>query len=63
MSGKTSTQSKNKYNAKAYEQLPIRVKMGEKDKIKAFAEQKGMSLNSYVVELIKRDMGILEDGE
>lgn len=63
MGGKTSTQSKNKYNAKAYEQLPIRVKTGEKDKIKSHAEKKGMSLNAYVIELIKRDMDVSVDGE
>lgn len=36
-----------KYNAKAYEQLMIRVKSGEKDRLKLYAEQQGMSLNDF----------------
>lgn len=54
--GKTSTASKNKYNAKAYDQLRVNVKKGERDKIKAYAESKGMSLNGYINDLIKKDM-------
>lgn len=29
---------------------------GRKDKIKAHAQQKGMSLNAYIVDLIEKDM-------
>jgi len=54
--GKTSTASKNKYNAKAYDQLRINVKKGERDKIKAYAECQGLSLNGYVNKLISEDM-------
>ena len=54
--GKTSTASKNKYNAKAYDQLRIIVKKGEKEQIKAHAERQGLSLNGYVNKLIKDDM-------
>ena len=55
--GKTSTASKNKYNAKAYEQIPLRVKTGQKDEIKAQADRRGMSLNAYIISLIEKDMG------
>lgn len=54
--GKTSTASKNKWNANNYDQLRIIVKKGEKDIIKAYAESKGMSLNGYINQLIKDDM-------
>ncbi len=54
--GKTSTASKNKYNAKAYDQLRIVVKKGEKERIKAHAEGQGLSLNGYINKLIKDDM-------
>jgi len=54
--GKTSTASKNKYNAKAYEQIPLRVKTGQKDEIKAKADSRGMSLNAYIIDLIEKDM-------
>lgn len=54
------TQAQNKatqkYLAKAYDRLAIRVKKGQADKIKAYAENKGMSLNSYINELIRKDM-------
>lgn len=54
--GKTSTASKNKYNAKAYDQLRVNVKKGERDKIKAHAERQGLSLNGYINKLIAEDM-------
>lgn len=53
---KTSTAVKNRWNAKAYDQLLIRVKKGDKEIIKAFAEQNGESLNGYIVRLIEEDM-------
>ena len=37
--------------------IKIRVPKGQRDKIKAHAESKGMSLNGYINELIKKDMG------
>ena len=54
----TSAQIKatTKYNDKAYDRLAIRVKKGEAETIKAHAESKGLSLNAYINELIKRDM-------
>jgi predicted HicB family RNase H-like nuclease len=49
-----------KYNAKAYEQLPARVKKGRKEKIMNHADLKGESLNSFINrainETIKRDL-------
>lgn len=42
-----------KYNKKAYDDLRIRVKKGEGDKIKAHAQSKGESLNSFVTRAIK----------
>ena len=53
--GKTSTAVKAKYNAKAYDQLRV-VYKGEKDKIKAYAESIGKSLNGYINDLIVSDM-------
>ena len=37
MSGKTSTDSKRKYNEKAYDRLYITVPKGDKDKISKYA--------------------------
>lgn len=46
-----------KYNKKAYDDLRIRVKKGEADQIKAYAESHGESLNGYINRLIAEDMG------
>ena len=54
--GKTSTASKAKYNAKAYDRLAITIKKGERDIIKAYAESIGKSLNGYINDLIVSDM-------
>lgn len=55
------TQAGNKasqrYQKKAYDRITLRVKKGELEIIKAFAESKGMSLNGYIVDLINKDMG------
>lgn len=57
--GKTSTASKQKYNEKAYDRIALTVKKGEKDRIKAHAEQQGETLNGFINraidETIKRD--------
>lgn len=47
-----------KYNKKAYDRIEIQVYKGEKELIKNFAEEKGMSVNSYITGLIRKDMGI-----
>ena len=45
-----------KYNAKAYDQMKVIVKKGQRDIIKAYAESRGMSLNGYINTLIREDM-------
>lgn len=55
--GKTSTATKNKWNAKNYDQLRVNVKKGQREQIQAYAESKGMSLNGYINKLIADDMG------
>lgn len=38
----------NKWVAKSYDDLKIRVKKGERDRLKAYADSQGMSLNNFV---------------
>lgn len=45
-----------KYSAKAYDDIRLRVKKGERIKIQAHAESKGLSLNAYINQLIAKDM-------
>lgn len=48
----------NKRYLEKLDHITIRVKGGTKEKIKAHAQQKGMSLNAYIVDLIERDMDV-----
>lgn len=54
------TQAQNratqKYNAKAYDQIKLVVKKGDREKYKKHAERRGKSLNALVVELLEMDM-------
>lgn len=59
--GKASTRAQNKYILKAYDRINLTVPKGQKDEIKAFAESKGESVNSYINGLIRADMGLSED--
>ena len=57
--GKTSSQVKDRYNAKAYDNFLVRVPKGKKEDIAAHAQAKGESLNKYVTtaidERVRRD--------
>ena len=46
----------NKRYLEKLDHITIRVQGGTKEKIKARAQQKGMSLNAYIVYLIEKDM-------
>lgn len=58
--GKTSSAVKNRYNAKAYDQLPIRIPKGHKFTVESAAAAAGESVNGYVQRAILDRMG-LED--
>ena len=45
-----------KYNAKAYEEIKVRVYTGKKSKVKAHAEQHGESLNGFFNRAIDETM-------
>ena len=59
--GKTSSQVKDRYNAKVYDAITFRVPKGEKETIKAHAERQGESLNVFIqrsiTEAMERDKG------
>ena len=38
----------NKYNAKAYDDIKIRVKKGEREQFQSYLQKRGISLNSFV---------------
>ena len=53
---KAQTKASAKYNAKAYEEIKLRVKTGDKERIRSHAEAQGLSLNGYINKLIEQDM-------
>lgn len=55
---KTSAASKNKYNNKAYDRIVLTVPKGQKAKIKAEAETRGLSVNAMIKSFI--DKGLIE---
>ena len=54
--GNTSSASKNKYNAKAYDRIVVVVKKGEKERIKKYCEKHGYSVNGLITELIRHEL-------
>ena len=59
--GKTSSEVKDRYNAKAYDEMKIRVPKGQKQAVEAHAKSKGESVNGLVNALLRADMGITAD--
>jgi len=58
---KKATVRKNRWNAKAYDQLPIRIPKGKKIVIDAHAKSIGMSVNGMVNDLIRKEIGLSEE--
>lgn len=55
--GKTSSVVKDRYNAKAYDEIKVRVEKGQKEEIKAHADQfDGGSVNGFINRAIKETM-------
>ena len=50
-----------KYNAKTYEEIKVRVQKGQKEVIKAHADKQGESVNGFVKRAISETMQ--RDGE
>lgn len=58
---RTSSEVKNRYNAKVYDQLAIRVPKGRRAEIEAFTREHGESINGMVNRLIQAEMGLSDD--
>lgn len=59
--GKTSSKAKDRYNAKAYDELKLRVPKGQKEAIENHAKAKGESVNGLINSLLRIEMGKNED--
>lgn len=56
MTNKEKNQKVTECRQRLYEQIQFNVRKGEREKIKAYAESKGMSMNEYIRQLIVKDM-------
>lgn len=56
--GKTSSAVKDRYNAKAYDEIKLRVEKGQKEVIKAHAEAQGESVNGFINRAIEQAIGL-----
>lgn len=53
---KAGGQAVNRYSKKAYDDVRLRVKKGQKEIIQKRAEELNKSVNSYIVDLIEDDL-------
>lgn len=53
---KASGQAVNRYSKKAYDDVRVRVKKGQKEIIQKRAEQLNKSVNGYITDLIEEDL-------
>lgn len=53
--------TKDEYNKTKFDRFLLTVQKGGREKIKAHAQEKGKSLNAYIVGLIEADMGKLSE--
>lgn len=51
--GKTSSQVKDRYNAKAYDEIKVRVPKGRKAEIEAAVQAEGVSVNGLINRLLQ----------
>ena len=58
--GKTSSAVKNRYNAKAYDQIPVRVPKGRKADVEAYAKAQGESVNGLINNFLRNAIGLSE---
>lgn len=54
--GKTSSTVKDKWNAKTYDEIKVRVSKGQKEQIQAHAEAHSESLNGFINRAIGETM-------
>ena len=59
--GKTSSAVKNRYNAKAYDQIPVRVPKGRKADVEAYAKAQGESVNGLINNFLRNAIGLSEE--
>lgn len=54
--GRTSSAVKDRYNAKAYDEIKVRVNKGREAEIQSYAEAHGQSVNGFINRAIDETM-------
>ena len=54
--GKTSSQVKDRYNAKSYDEIKVRVPKGRKAEIEAAVQAEGSSVNGLINRLLREHL-------
>lgn len=52
-----------KWNAKAYDEIKVRVPKGDKEKIQTFVQENGETVNGFINRLIAEAMGVDKTAE
>ena len=63
MGGRNSYASTKRYQDKVYERIPVVVHKGEKEKIKAAAKARGLSVNQFIIKAIAAEIEKGPDAE
>ena len=58
--GTSATRAKARYDLKTYDKVYIRVKKGQKERLKEYAESVGMSVNSFVLSAVEEKINQLD---
>jgi hypothetical protein len=61
--GKTSNAVKDRYNAKSYDDIRVRVPKGMKEKIQAYADANGETVNGLINRLLENALGVDKTAE
>ena len=59
--GKSSSKVKDRYNAKTYDEMKIRVPKGRKADVEAYAKAQGESVNGLVNNFLRNAVGLSEE--
>lgn len=59
--GKTSTAIKDRWNAKAYDDLRIRIPKGRKAEVEAYVKANGLTINGWVNKTMRETLGMTEE--
>ena len=57
---KAQKRASMKYNAKAYDDIKVRVPKGKREEYQSYAEAQGKSLNQLIIELLENN---IKDGQ